>query len=211
MNNIIGQEDESIKFETVSSKLTCPKCGEGNVILKIHPVNKRKNFACSNDDCDWDGGSFNQPLERLDSIDYCEVPDCDGITYMRSGQFGDFRTCSNYFKTGCKGKAKKVSKTKKRPKKDNNIKKIKTNLKCPECNSGDVILNKNTKTGRGYFKCSSCNWDGGPFNQSEEVLNTLDYCPVDGCKGLTFMQKGKYGPFKACTYYVKTKCNGGRK
>ena len=44
-------EDESIKFETVSSKLTCPKCGEGNVILKIHPVNKRKNFACSNDDC----------------------------------------------------------------------------------------------------------------------------------------------------------------
>ena len=74
-----------------------------------------------------------------------------------------------------------------------------------------MILNKNTKTGRGYFKCSSCNWDGGPFNQSEEVLNTLDYCPVDGCKGLTFMQKGKYGPFKACTYYVKTKCNGGRK
>ena len=312
INDIIGYEDESIKFETVSSKLTCPKCGEGNVILKIHPVNKRKNFACSNDDCDWDGGSFNQPLERLDSIDYCEVPDCDGITYMRSGQFGDFRTCSNYFKTGCKGKAKKVSKTKKRPKKsntvkqvktklkcpscklgdvvlinkkfvcskedcdwdggsfnqplerldsidycevpdcdgitymrsgqfgdfrtcsnyfktgckgkakkvsktkkrpkkDNNIKKIKTNLKCPECNSGDVILNKNTKTGRGYFKCSSCNWDGGPFNQSEEVLNTLDYCPVDGCKGLTFMQKGKYGPFKACTYYVKTKCNGGRK
>lgn len=301
VNKIIEDMESDIDFEVHKSHLKCPKCSQGNIILKIHPENKSKSFACSNEECDWSGGKTSIDLKdldkiqicpdcggililrngkkgpflgcsnfpkcrhitnieskndevkhiktkltcpsckkgdvllkgnkficsecnwdggqytgiNLDTLEYCANPECSGITFMRNGRYGEFRSCSNYFKTKCDGgrKSKKVPVKKSIPIKENTSKKIKTKLKCPECRTGDVILNKNISTGKGYFKCSndSCNWDGGPFNQSEELLNTLDYCPVDGCMGLTFVKQGKYGPFKACTYFVKTKCDAGRK
>ena len=43
-------------------------------------------------------------LEKLDSLDYCDNDECDGIIYFRDEENGENKYCSNYFKTGCKGK-----------------------------------------------------------------------------------------------------------
>ena len=72
---------------------------------------------------------------------------------------------------------------------------------------------KNKETGRGFFKCTNddCDWHGGSFNKSVELLDTLSYCPEEDCEGLTYEIEGKFGPFRVCTFYAKTKCNAGRK
>ena len=144
---------------------------------------------------------------------------------MAAGKFGEFRTCSNYFKTKCDANRSKQKQSNSNNPKSNysntsskrkNVGKydaIETKLDCPICGNGKVTLLKNKETGKGFFKCSndSCSYEGGPFNQDTILLKSLDYCPVPGCNGLTYVKNGKYGPFKVCTYYVKTKCNAGRK
>ena len=132
-----------------------------------------------------------------------------GITFIKNGKYGEFRSCSNYFKTKCNGKpAKTESYSSNKPK--SYTEEIETDLECPECD-GNVVLIKNTQTGKGYFECSNvdCDWMGGPFNQNEELLDTLDYCPEPDCDGLTYEKEGKYGTFRVCTYFSKTGCKAG--
>ena len=76
-----------------------------------------------------------------------------------------------------------------------------------------MILLKNKETDKGYFKCTNndCEWHGGSFNKSENLLDTLQHCPEIGCEGLTYEIEGKYGPFRVCTYFSKTGCNAGKK
>lgn len=85
-----------------------------------------------------------------------------------------------------------------------------TNLKCSKCGKGDIILYKKG-TGKGFFRCSQCNFDFGAFNQSPELINTLDYCSVDGCDGLTYIKNVDGLEHKICSYYGKNECNGGEK
>lgn len=232
-----GNKDN--KFEEIKTKLSCPECDTGTVILKRNKKTGRGEFKCNQ--CTYDGGSFNQDIEKLDTLEYCTAPDCNGLTYMTKGKFGEFRTCSNYFKTGCDanrrnqkqsnlnasksnysnsshGYSKKsASSTNNYSKKSSSSSKssskyeaIETKLDCPICGNGKVTLMRNKNTGKGFFKCSNddCNYDGGPFNQPMSLLKTLDYCPAPGCNGLTFERDGKYGKFRSCTYFVKTKCKG---
>ena len=85
--------------------------------------------------------------------------------------------------------------------------KFDTKLKCSKCGEGDIILNKKF-TGIGFFRCSACNFDFGAFNQSPELLDTLDYCSVDGCDGLTYINEDDSVERKICSYYGKTGCEG---
>ena len=189
----------------IKTKLKCPNCGKGNVMLKGN------EFVCS--DCNWDGGTFSGDKDKLDTLEYCKNPDCTGVTYLRNGKFGEFRTCSNYFKSKCKGKAKSKKYYSKKEKTPSKWRKIDTHLNCPSCNQGKVILLKNKETDKGYFKCTNndCEWHGGSFNKSENLLDTLQHCPEIGCEGLTYEMEGKYGPFRVCTYFSKTGCNAGKK
>lgn len=212
------------EFEEIKTKLLCPECNSGTVILQKNKKTGKGKFKCS--ECDYDGGDFNQDIDKLSTLEYCTKDNCNGLTYMTKGKFGEFRTCSNYFKTKCDANRSKqkqsnlnISKTNltnssnKSKKYHSKYESFETKLDCPICKKGKVTLLKNRETGKGFFKCSndSCNYDGGPFNQDQKLLETLDYCPVPGCNGLTYTRTGKYGPFKSCTYYVKTKCNAGRK
>ena len=215
-------KDES-DFEEIKTKLICPECNSGTVILKRNKRTGRGKFVCSQ--CKYDGGDFNQDIDKLSTLEYCTSPGCNGLTYMAAGKFGEFRTCSNYFKTKCDANRSKQKQSNSNNPKSNysntsskrkNVGKydaIETKLDCPICGNGKVTLLKNKETGKGFFKCSndSCSYEGGPFNQDTILLKSLDYCPVPGCNGLTYVKNGKYGPFKVCTYYVKTKCNAGRK
>ena len=199
-------EDKKV-VKGIKTKLKCPVCNDGDVTLK------GKKFVCTN--CDWDGGTFSGDTSKLDSLEYCENPNCTGVTFLRDGKFGEFRSCSNYFKTKCRGKGKSEPKKtySKKEKSVSKWEKFDTELTCPSCNTGDVILLRNKETERGFFKCTNdnCDWNGGSFNKSVDLLDTLSYCPEDDCEGLTYEIEGKYGPFRVCTYFAKTKCKAGRK
>ena len=189
--------------EKIKTTLKCPSCHNGDVIVEMTSKNMGE-FICSN--CDWDGGSFNGSKDKIKTVEYCPVPNCNGITFIRKGRHGDFRSCSNYFKTKCSGKY-----SKKEYKSKSHYEKIETDLECPLC-EGDVILMKNTETEKGFFTCSNrdCDWRGGPFNQDEELLDTLDYCPEPDCDGLTYEKEGKYGTFTVCTQFSITGCKAGQ-
>ena len=178
------------KFE--ETKLKCPKCDKGKVRLVISRKEGKeyKFFRCSEYDCDWNGGFFNQDLKNIDIIDNC--PSCDGILYVRNGKKGPFLGCSHFPK--CKqtreltdeeakllesrteknldnfieenkdssqekdddlkdashetfddSKKENSSDSKKENSSDYNneepvYERIRTDLKCPECEKGDVVL-----------------------------------------------------------------------
>ncbi|WP_405267805.1 UvrD-helicase domain-containing protein [Methanobrevibacter sp.] len=207
-NNIPKPKTDN--FEEIKTDLKCPECKVGKVIIKKNKKTKQGKVACSI--CSWDGGSFDK-TGKVDSIEYCKAEGCNGVTYLREGKFGEFRTCSNYFKTKCNGKGERKTEYSRKEKPPSKWKKIDTDLFCPLCSTGDVILLKNKETGRGFFKCTNdnCDWNGGSFNQSEDLLYTLDFCPEFMCDGLTYEVEGKYGPFRVCTNFSKTGCKAGRK
>lgn len=202
----IGVSSQKKEPEKIKTSLKCPSCSSGDVLVQMTSKN-RGRFICS--ECSWDGGTFNESMDKINTVEYCPADECDGITFMKNGKYGEFRSCSNYFKTKCNGKpAKTESYSSNKPK--SFTEEIETDLECPECD-GDVVLIKNTQTGKGYFECSNvdCDWMGGPFNQNEELLDTLDYCPEPDCDGLTYEKEGKYGTFRVCTYFSKTGCKAG--
>lgn len=208
-----AENKKSNNYDEITTKFKCPECNNGDIVIKKNKKTKHGKVICSK--CDWDGGSFDK-TGKIGTIEYCEVPKCNGITYMREGPYSEFRACSMYFKTGCTGKVKQKSKTKKKKKKQETKSKrkmIDIDLICPSCNNGHVILSKNEETGKGFFKCSNsdCKWEGGPFNKSEDLIPTLRPCPEEGCDGLTYeiIRNGK--PFRVCTYFPKNKCQAGRK
>lgn len=198
------KKDNSSKSSEVRTILKCPSCKKGYVVLD------NSKFKCSK--CDWNGGTFVKS-GKLDSIEHCECLGCDGITYLRDGKYGKFRTCSNYFKTKCSGNQKNKSKKSFKSKSPSKWEKIDTHLQCHSCYDGDIILLKNKETGKGFFKCTNndCDWTGGSFNKSENLLNTLSYCPEVNCDGLTYEIEGKYGKFRVCTRFSKTGCKGGKR
>ena len=200
-NNDIKIEIED--YDEINTNLKCPECGEADIIIQKNKKTGHAKVVCSQ--CEWDGGIFDK-TGKVDTIEYCKVPECSGITYIRKGPYGEFRTCSNYFKTKCNGKIK-TQKTKSK------WKTINIDLTCPSCNNGDVILMKNQETGRGFFKCSSndCDWNGGSFNKSQDLIHTLRPCPENGCDGLTYEITKNNRSFRVCTNYPKTKCQAGRK
>ena len=245
------------KFE--ETKLKCPKCDKGKVRLVISRKEGKeyKFFRCSEYDCDWNGGFFNQDLKNIDIIDNC--PSCDGILYVRNGKKGPFLGCSHFPK--CKqtreltdeeakllesrteknldnfieenkdssqekdddlkdashetfddSKKENSSDSKKENSSDSNneepvYERIITDLKCPECEKGDVVLvikttkDKETK----FFRCTEddCHWNGGFYNRDEIKTDVLEHCPR--CKGILYEKIGRKGPFMACSNFPKCK------
>ncbi len=255
------------EYEFEETKLRCPKCEKGKVRLVISRKEGKeyKFFRCSEYDCDWNGGFYNQDNDKIDIIDNC--PSCDGILYVRNGKKGPFLGCSHFPK--CKqtrdltdeeaklleSKTEKnldnfVEESKDSPqekdadlndashqnfddsqkensndtkqenskdsKKENSddsqkeepvYERIRTDLKCPECEKGDVILvikttqDKETK----FFRCSEddCHWNGGFYNRDEIKTDVLEHCP--NCKGILYEKIGRKGPFMACSNFPKCK------
>ena len=202
--------EEKSNSEIIETKLKCPECKEGIVILEKEKEKDEGIFKCSK--CNYDGGSFNAPLNKLNSLEYCQSEGCNGLTYLRNGRYGEFRTCSNYFKTKCDAGRNKKKNTASKSTSNSKYMRIETKLKCKYCGE-KIILMKNKSTGKGFFRCSNnnCDYDGGPFNQSADSLSDLKFCTEPGCDGITYMKNGKYGKFKVCTYFVKTRCKAGKK
>lgn len=100
----------------IPTKLKCPVCKTGVVLLesfwnkgKLNRVLKCSyNMAPPFNRCNWEGGYYGSELEDLDDIEYC--PSCDGILIKRyrHSDGHPFLGCTNFRKTGCRGKGKKL-------------------------------------------------------------------------------------------------------
>lgn len=100
----------------IPTKLKCPVCKTGVVLLesfwnkgKLNRVLKcSHNMAPPFNRCNWEGGYYGSELEDLDDIEYC--PSCDGILIKRyrHSDGHPFLGCTNFRKTGCRGKCKKL-------------------------------------------------------------------------------------------------------
>ena len=100
----------------IPTKLKCPVCKTGVVLLesfwnkgKLNRVLKcSHNMAPPFNRCNWEGGYYGSELEDLDDIEYC--PSCDGILikHYRRSDGHPFLGCTNFRKTGCRGKGKKL-------------------------------------------------------------------------------------------------------
>lgn len=100
----------------IPTKLKCPVCKTGVVLLesfwnkgKLNRVLKcSHNMAPPFNRCNWEGGYYGSELEDLDDIEYC--PSCDGILIKRyrHSDAHPFLGCTNFRKTGCRGKGKKL-------------------------------------------------------------------------------------------------------
>lgn len=109
----IGKNGERYVIPT---KLKCPVCKTGVVLLesfwnkgKLNRVLKcSHNMAPPFNRCNWEGGYYGSELEDLDDIEYC--PSCDGILIKRyrHSDGHPFLGCTNFRKTGCRGKGKKL-------------------------------------------------------------------------------------------------------
>ena len=100
----------------IPTKLKCPVCKTGVVLLesfwnkgKLNRVLKcSHNMAPPFNRCNWEGGYYGSELGDLDDIEYC--PSCDGILIKRyrHSDGHPFLGCTNFRKTGCRGKGKKL-------------------------------------------------------------------------------------------------------
>lgn len=100
----------------IPTKLKCPVCKTGVVLLesfwnkgKLNRVLKcSHNMAPPFNRCNWKGGYYGSEPEDLDDIEYC--PSCEGILIKRyrHSDGHPFLGCTNFRKTGCRGKGKKL-------------------------------------------------------------------------------------------------------
>ena len=98
----------------IPTKLKCPVCKTGIVLLESFWNNGKLNrvLKCSHNmappfnRCNWKGGYYGSELKDLDDIKHC--PNCDGILIKRRRHSDGhpFLGCTNFRKTGCRGKSK---------------------------------------------------------------------------------------------------------
>jgi len=132
----LKEKTKEVKKEDFQEKLDkkCPDCG-GDLIMKFGRFGKF--IACSNyPECKYtEKTGKEKKLAEENKGEKCEK--CGADMVVKNGRFGAFLGCSNY--PECK-----------------NIKGIenKTGVKCPECETGEIVERK-SKKGRSFFGCNS--------------------------------------------------------
>lgn len=92
--------------------------------------------------------------------------------------------------------------------KTNKIITIPTNLECNKCTDGMVNLVKLPNSANFFFSCSNypkCKGNRKTYFGDIEDIDKIENCPH--CDGITYVARGKYGPFYTCTNY-RDGCKG---
>jgi len=131
---------KEVRKEKYQEKLdrSCPECG-GDLIVKFGRFGKF--IACSNfPNCHYtekteDEKQIEEKIEKQNGTEICQL--CGAPMVIKHGKFGLFLGCSNY--PTCK-----------------NIKKIenKIGVKCPKCQTGEIIERK-SRRGRLFYGCNA--------------------------------------------------------
>ena len=88
-------DDDNIHI-ILSTEGVCPECGTGKMNLMFNPRTGKKYFKCSNwPKCGWFGGLFHGDIKELNNLEYC--PKCGGLLLKKTGRYGDFYGCINYY------------------------------------------------------------------------------------------------------------------
>jgi DNA topoisomerase I len=163
----LQSKTKSVKREDFEEKLekSCPECG-GDLVVKFGRFGKF--IACKNfPNCRYTEKTGEE--KKLDEENDGEICDlCGAKMVVKRGRFGVFLGCSNY--PNCK-----------------NIKKLenKTGIKCPKCQTGEIVERK-SKRGKTFYGCNTYpKCDFALWNKP-----TGEKCPK--CQSLmTFAAKGK--------------------
>mgnify|MGYP001378591336 FL=1 len=92
--------------------------------------------------------------------------------------------------------------------KTNKIITIPTNLECNKGTDGMVNLVKLPNSANFFFSCSNypkCKGNRKTYFGDIEDIDKIENCPH--CDGITYVARGKYGPFYTCTNY-RDGCKG---
>lgn len=140
MNDFYSPFKQTLKTaEKQSTDIMCDVCGKP---MTIRVSRKGRFLGCS----DYPTCTNTKPLPKNEAEAAekkepeiavgitCDL--CGGPMLIRSSRFGKFYGCANYPK--CKG-----------------IKQIKTSMKCPECNKGNLVEKYSPKSKKKFWGCSS--------------------------------------------------------
>ncbi len=140
------KEMKNVKTDTVSTDISCEKCGNPMVIKWGR---KGKFLACSGypeckstKDFTTDESGKVVPQERVVETTDAVCPKCGAPMAIKSGRFGRFLACTKY--PECKSTMP-----------------YSTNIPCPECSEGKLVERRTKKGGRVFFGCSTypkCNY-----------------------------------------------------
>ena len=189
----IETTDKEVKRSDVTSEKleeNCPKCGK---TLTLRLGKSGRFIGCSGyPECDYtrstepasEDEAFKVPSEVVEGR---VCPQCEKPLNIRQGRYGKFIGCSGYPK--CKFIEPLV-----KPKT--------TNVRCPECQEGDLIERK-SRYGKIFFSCNrypSCKF--AIWNQP-----IAEKCPSCGLSILTLKTTKRHGtqkvcPHKTCGYTV---------
>jgi len=133
------KEMKNVKTDTVSTDISCEKCGNPMVIKW---GKKGKFLACSGypeckntKDFMTDESGKVVPQERVVETTDAVCPKCGSPMAIKSGRFGRFLACTKY--PECKSTMP-----------------YSTNIPCPDCNEGKLVERRTKKGGRVFFGCS---------------------------------------------------------
>ncbi len=128
---------KSVKQQQTPTDILCDKCGEANMVIKFgrngqflacprYPeCRNTKQYSTS------DSGEVTA-VEQEESDEVC--PSCGRRMIIKSGRHGRFLACPGY--PECK-----------------NVLPVKTGVKCPECNEGDLV-ERVSQRGKMFFSCN---------------------------------------------------------
>jgi DNA topoisomerase-1 len=157
MDNLQLKEKELTKKELTEEKTEeiCEKCG-APMVIKTGRFGKF--LACSNyPECKNTHPLFvtKEEQQAEETGEICAK--CGGKMIIKNGRFGKFLACSNYPK--CKN-TKRIEKS--------------TGLKCPKCQTGDVVVKK-SKRGKIFWACNRYpDCDYASWENPNKTLNTDD-------------------------------------
>lgn len=181
----VDEKKESVKREDVITEKTdevCDDCGKP-MVIKLGRAGKF--LSCS----DYPTCKFAKPLatpeeeEKMEQLkdeyksETCEK--CGGQMVVKTGRFGEFLACSKY--PECKS-TKAIKKT--------------LDIKCPDCDKGEIVERK-TRKGRTFYGCDT--YPKCKFASWKQPLK--DPCP--SCKGLMVLAKKGIAKCHSCEEEVE--------
>lgn len=170
------QSMRNVKREEITTDITCPKCGEGRLVIKFG--RNGEFLACSRyskeqgaESCDFTSNFHRDGEGRivLDTASSAETSDvmcnvCGRPMVLKKSRFGPFYGCSGYPECKNTRRIGKDGKPVPLP--------VPTGVICPQCHQGE-LMQRRGKFGRPFYGCSR-------YPDCDYTTNELAAVPADG-------------------------------